>query len=210
MAPPTVKTIDDLETIKVIADERRLSLLRLLEKPKTVKELSAALALPQSQLYYHVNLLEKHALIHVVDTKIVSGIIEKHYQVTAQQFRLRNPMLMGSSITSEESATIFSSVFDEAKEEMQEAFRQAPPRQDDEPPLHPFISRKPIRLTPEQLVTFHGKLDALIKECDALWAENEESPEAAEFSLLVAFFGATCENALDENQEGHDVEVRPS
>lgn len=192
MTRPTFKTIDDLETIKVIADERRLAILKHLAKPTTVKELSAALDLPQSQLYYHVNLLEKHTLIHVVDTKIVSGIIEKHYQATAKQFRLRNPMLMGSAITSEETAAIFSSVFDEAKEEMQEALRQAPPRAENEPPLHPFISRKPIRLTPEQLVVFHGKLDALIKECDALWQENEEVAGVEEFSLLVAFFTATC------------------
>ena len=195
------KTIDDLETIKILADERRLAILRMLAKPKTVKELSTTLDLPQSQLYYHVNLLEKHELVHVVATNIVSGIIEKQYQTTAQQFRLRNPMLMGSSITSEETTAIFSSVFDEAKEEMQEAFRQAPPRKDNEPPLHPFISRKPLRLTAEQLVTFHNKLDALIKECDQLWAENEETPASAEFSLLVAFFATTCSETKGAEHE---------
>jgi len=187
--------------MKVLADERRLALLRLLAKPKTVKELSTALDLPQSQLYYHVNLLEKHMLIHVVATKVISGIIEKHYQVTAQQFRLRNPMLMGDSITSEETTAIFRSVFDEAKDDMQEAFRQAPPRKDDEPPLHPFISRKPIRLTPTQLVTFHTKLDALIKECDTLWTENEEAVDATEFSLLIAFFEATHRGEEEDTEK---------
>lgn len=196
-----VKTIDDLETIKVLADERRLALLRLLTKPKTVKELSAALDLPQSQLYYHVNLLEKHELIHVVKTNIVSGIIEKQYQTTAQQFRLRNPMLMGSSITSEETTAIFSSIFDEAKEDMQEAFRQAPVREEDKAPLHPVIARRPIRLTEKQLASFHAKLDALIKECDQLWAENAESDEVIEFSLLVAFFQSTCAKPDDTDLE---------
>jgi DNA-binding transcriptional ArsR family regulator len=198
---PTVKTIDDLETIKVLADERRLALLRLLAKPRTVKELATTLNLPQSQLYYHVNLLEKHALIHVVETNVVSGIIEKHYQVIAQKIRLRNPMLMGGSITSEETTAIFSSIFDETKEEMQEAFRLAPPRQENEPPLHPFISRKPLRLTPTQLVTFHAKLDALIKECDAWWTANEEVAEADEFSLLVAFFATP---SPDDRNTGND------
>ena len=32
MKLPNVKTIDDLETIKVLADERRLALLRMLAK----------------------------------------------------------------------------------------------------------------------------------------------------------------------------------
>ncbi|MCB0081189.1 MAG: helix-turn-helix transcriptional regulator [Caldilineaceae bacterium] len=199
MKLPNVKTIDDLETIKVLADERRLALLRMLAKSQTVKELSTALDLPQSQLYYHVNLLEKHGLIQVVDTKVISGIIEKHYRTTAHQFRIRNPMLMGSSITNAETTAIFSSFLDETKEEMQEAFRKAPPRTTDEPPLHPFISRKSVRLTHDQLVQFHAKLDALIKECDIRWEENVDT-EAEEYSLLVAFFQA--DSGDKENDHG--------
>lgn len=197
--PAKLHTITDLETIKVMADERRLAILRLLSIPQSVKEISSALDTPQSQLYYHVNLLEKHGLIQVVETQVVSGIIEKRYQKSAEQFHLRNPMLMGDAITTEETTALFSSVFDETKEDLRAAFKYAPPRVADEPPLHPFVSRKPIRLTQEQLVTFHAKLDALIKECDTSMATNQVD-EATTYSLLVAFFQYHDDNDISDDE----------
>ena len=204
MKLPAVKSIDDLETIKVMADERRLVLLRLLVKPQTVKEMAAALDIPQSQLYYHVNLLEKHALIEVVATNVVSGIIEKQYQATAQQFHIRNPMLMGSAISTEETSAFFSAALDEARNELRQAFKNAPPRTLDEPPLHPFVTRKLLRLTSEQLVEFHARLDAVIKEGDRLTAANAPNlppnpaaDEAHEFYLTVAFYQSVDDTPLE-------------
>lgn len=200
MKLPAIKSIDDLETIKVMADERRLVLLRLLVKPQTVKEMAAALDIPQSQLYYHVNLLEKHALIQVVATHVVSGIIEKQYQATAQQFHIRNPMLMGGAISTEETSAFFSAALGETRNELRQAFKNAPPRTTDEPPLHPFVTRKLLRLTPEQLVEFHTRLDAVLKEGDRLTATNtadrppnEHSAEDHEFYLTVAFYQSVDE-----------------
>jgi DNA-binding transcriptional ArsR family regulator len=192
---PSIKSIDDLETIKIMADERRLALLRLLVKPQTVKEISAALDIPQSQLYYHVNLLEKHALIQVVATNIVSGIIEKQYQATAQQFHIRNPMLMGDAISSAETSAFFSAALDETRNELRQAFKHVGPRATTEPPLHPFVARKLLRLTPEQLRAFHARLDTLIKECDQLTAANAVDAPASvanadmqDYYLTVAFY----------------------
>lgn len=41
-----------------------------------------------SKLYYHINLLEKHGLIRIVDTYIKANIIEKQYWVTAYDYKL--------------------------------------------------------------------------------------------------------------------------
>ena len=116
---PTIEdviTIGDIETIRVMADERRLTILNKLQKSMTVKELAELLNCPVSQLYYHVNLLEKHKLIQVVATQIVSGIIEKQYQVTARVFRIRNPLLLGDSMTAEESSTLLAGLLDETSQ----------------------------------------------------------------------------------------------
>lgn len=194
---PKLKIIEDLETIKVIADERRLALLRLLVKPQTVKEISAALEIPQSQLYYHVNLLEKHGLIQVVGTNLVSGILEKQYQATAKQFGIRNPMLMGDAITVEETSAFFTAALNETTRELRQAFQAAEPRTADAPPLHPFVTRKPVRLTREQLKHFHTKLSALIRECDQLTADagTENGDETAqEYYLTVAFYQSVDEH----------------
>lgn len=181
------KTISDVETIRVMADERRLAILEELQKPKTVKELAERLGSPSSQLYYHVNQLERHNLIQVVSTQVVSGIIEKHYQVTARVFRLRNPMTMGDAITPEESSALFAGLLDETKLELQRAFRIFSPLPNNQAPLDPFLTKKEVLLTEEQLREFHARLDELVKECDRLNQINTDS-DATIFGLTVAFY----------------------
>src|SRR5688572_24810596 len=87
--------VTDLETLKVLADPLRLRIRELMGKPTTVKQVAAKLDLPATKLYYHINLLEKHGLIVLVDTRVVSGIIEKHYQVSAQNVRVAKHLLSG-------------------------------------------------------------------------------------------------------------------
>lgn len=86
------RTISDLDTLKILTDPMRLEILRAASfankngRLVTVKELAEELELSATKLYYHINLMEEHDLIEVADTQVVSGIIEKHYQVTAYQF----------------------------------------------------------------------------------------------------------------------------
>src|SRR3712207_1417060 len=82
--PKDIYFISDLETLKVVSDPLRLRILECFRGvPATVKDVAAALDMPPTRLYYHVNQLEERGLIHVVETRVVSGIIEKHYQTTA-------------------------------------------------------------------------------------------------------------------------------
>lgn len=85
--------ITDLETVKVLTDPLRLRILENMHEPTTVKAIAAILDKPATKLYYHVNLMEKHGLIVLVDTRVVSGIIEKHYQVAAHYFRIHHSLL---------------------------------------------------------------------------------------------------------------------
>src|SRR5690349_23081625 len=93
--PKDLLVITDLETVKVVADPLRLQLLNLLrEEARTVKELAKTLHLPQTKLYYHMDLLEKHGLVRVVGTRLVSGILEKRYQAAAYKFSVDHALLM--------------------------------------------------------------------------------------------------------------------
>ena len=67
--------IDNLETLKVLADQLRKRIMEQFDEPSTVKEVARKLGTSPSKLYYHVNLLEEHGLLKVTDTRIVSGII---------------------------------------------------------------------------------------------------------------------------------------
>jgi DNA-binding transcriptional ArsR family regulator len=80
-----VLVIDDVATLKALADPVRMRLVgEMLDRPHTVKEMAAALGVPQTRLYYHVKILEKHGLIRVVSRRTVSGIEERTYQSTAR------------------------------------------------------------------------------------------------------------------------------
>src|SRR5919199_1430804 len=92
--PDDVFFITDVETLKVVADPLRLRILDVLRRgPSTVKHLATELDVPLKKLYYHVNLLETHSLIRVVGTRVISGIIEKQYQVAAHRLSVARSLL---------------------------------------------------------------------------------------------------------------------
>lgn len=82
--PPPIRTVDDVEVLKAMADPTRLAILNALMKPglpvMSVKELAAELDQPQTKLYRHVRQLQAVGLIKVAATRMVSGILEQRYQ----------------------------------------------------------------------------------------------------------------------------------
>jgi DNA-binding transcriptional ArsR family regulator len=111
--------IDDLETLKVLADPLRLRIRELMTEPTTVKQVAEALGIPPTKLYYHINLLEKHNLIVVVDTRIVSGIIEKHYQIAARSVRVARHLLSPGSKEGDASLLLtIGSIFEDTKNDL--------------------------------------------------------------------------------------------
>ena len=186
--------LQDVETIKVFADERRLQIVQLMQQPATVKDISTALQIPASKLYYHINMLHEHGLIRVVQHNIESGIVEKVYQVTARQFKLQNPMLMGDAIPGAAKDTLFSSMLDETRATLGRALRDG--IQDSQtPPRYPFVTKKALRLNEAQLTAFHQKLDALIQETTALAEANADTSDTA-YELTVVFTQNDQQNAL--------------
>lgn len=176
--------LQDVETIKVFADERRLRILQLMQQPATVKDISATLQIPASKLYYHVNMLHEHGLIRVVQHNIESGIVEKVYRVAARQFKLQNPMLMGDAVPGEAKDALFSSMLDETRATLRRVLRED--IQDSQnPPRYPFVTKKALRLNEKQLTAFHQKLDALIQEVTALAQANADTSEPIyEFTVV--------------------------
>jgi DNA-binding transcriptional ArsR family regulator len=86
--------LSDLETLKVLSDPLRMQILEQIGlfndrgQAAAVKQLAETLSIPATKLYYHVNLLEEHDLIRVVETRLVSGILEKRYQIRARKIRV--------------------------------------------------------------------------------------------------------------------------
>ena len=100
-----VRVIDDVETLKVVAESTRFAILELLTAPRSVTELAAALGAPRTRLYHHVELLRSKELVEQVDERRVGALTERVYAPTAHTFRpgpSRNPT--GSLIASTPSA----------------------------------------------------------------------------------------------------------
>ncbi|MEZ4727997.1 MAG: helix-turn-helix domain-containing protein [Caldilineaceae bacterium] len=186
ITPIPEQWLRDVETIKVFADPLRLKIIRLMAQPTTVKAVAEALDLAPAKLYYHVNLLQKHGLIQVVDHNLETGIVEKVYQVTAHQFKLVNPLIAGPEFPEEAADAIFSDMFQAATEGFQRALARRD-KSEGTPPRHPFFSQKAVRLTDAQLSLVHSRLDALMKEVTALAQENSARDEPA-YELTVVFY----------------------
>jgi DNA-binding transcriptional ArsR family regulator len=89
-APGTreVKTVDNVEALRALADPIRLAILSVLMDQRgelpvmSVKELAARIGEPQTKLYRHVKVLEAAGLIKVAASRLVSGILEQRYQAS--------------------------------------------------------------------------------------------------------------------------------
>lgn len=192
-SPIDVFVISDLETLKVVADPLRLQILDLLRgEPRTVKQLNETMQIALSKLYYHVGLLEHHHLIRVTQTRVVSGILEKHYQATAYKLSVDHSLLPSSPPTS--SATMgldvfLSAVLDETRKDIQQSVQEGLIDLIDEAPLERqlYLGRCWARLSPVQVQQFRARLKALAEEFLAL-VPDPDSQELQWYEWLAGLY----------------------
>jgi DNA-binding transcriptional ArsR family regulator len=160
--------INDLEALKFMSDPLRIRLVDLLRQaPATVKQLAAALEAAPRSLYYHINLLERHGLIRVVATRLVSGIQEKTYRATAYLFVY--PDLSpgsGPAATEQAQEMVLSSFFNATLEEMRDSIRAGRIDLGKDAPEGRALcaSWNLLRLTPGQATSLAARMDALLAE----------------------------------------------
>ncbi|HET9222792.1 MAG TPA: helix-turn-helix domain-containing protein [Roseiflexaceae bacterium] len=197
--------ITNLETLKVISEPLRLQLLELLaDEPRTVKQLAGELNMASTRLYYHINLLELHGLIRVTGTRIVSGIIEKQYQVTARRFRVERSLLsLAPSAGDEPLDTLMSSIFEQLRSEIMTSAQRglidfSPDAPRDRGLL---ISRTLGALPAERAAEFYARLEALVKEFDATAADTaNDDPHI--FGLAVVMYPVNPPQFKEEAGDG--------
>ena len=186
--------ITDLETLKVVSAPLRVQILERIGLESetgqltTVKQLSKDLEIPPTKLYYHINLLEKYGLIHIAETKVVSGIIEKYYQIAAKRIRADLHISKNTKIDRNEGMTLaissISTMFDTAKINVERSFQsRLEETQEGEPELVGMLtSQTMLQLSPEQAQDFISRVNALISEFEEI-----ENPDGLTFGLTVLF-----------------------
>src|SRR4051812_37595552 len=187
-SPPVAeRVVSDHETLRALADPLRLRILETMvsraDGAWSVKELAAALAVPQTRLYHHIELLLERDLVRPAGQRLVSGIVETRYRVTALSLRL-DPKLLSSD---EEGATsLVANVLEAARGEILAAVRAHALDAEDLAPDRPLITRGMAKLTPERAGELRERLVALLEEFD-----HDEQPGAVPYGLLLAFYPAT-------------------
>lgn len=182
--------ITTLETLKVFSDTLRQQIIEaLLEGPKTVKQIAAELDLAPTKLYYHVNLLEEHGLIRVTDTRIVSGIIEKHYQSAAYAFEINRPLLTPGQDSGDDAIdAAIDAMIEPIRGDIHRAFKQgAIDMSDDSLPYEKLrMWRATSGLTVEQAAEFYRRLEALVAEFNTLRELNAD--ESQQWGMVVGIY----------------------
>ncbi len=186
-----VHYIGNLDTLKVMTDERRLQMLELLvQQPYTVKQLAGELELAPTKLYYHIKQLEDHELIRVVETQVVSGIIEKTYRARARRFSIDETVLQPNKDTVQAAVNMVSTMFENTLQEIRRSADGGLMLTDDDE--HTFfngeVGKHHFALTKDQAEAFRERYMELIDEFKVL--ENETDPEQPreEYGLLIAYF----------------------
>jgi DNA-binding transcriptional ArsR family regulator len=189
--PLAVRTVDDVDVLKAMADPTRMAILAALMRSRdlpvmSVKELAAELGEPQTKLYRHVRQLEAAGLIRVASTRMVSGILEQRYQASQRDLVLGRGILRGNA---EETTGAMQAILDRFRDGFLAAFlaRQQPPG--DVPAAEeyraPVLFMTDLRISPSKAAELRGRLKQIM---DELNDEQTEDPDGVPVNLLIGCY----------------------
>ena len=187
--PPAVRTVDDVDVLKALADQTRLAILAALMKSRSnrpvmsVKELAAELGEPQTKLYRHVRQLEAAGLIEVASTRMVSGILEQRYRASQQDLKLGSGFLQEHP---DESVNVAQTVLDRWRDGFFEAYQRygaeiAP----GEAYRKPMLIMVDAKVSPAKAAEVKKKLQEIVSD---IGDEGSEDPQGVSVNLLIGSF----------------------
>lgn len=195
--PAQLHTIKDLEAAKAIADPLRLQIIEvLLPKPLTVKQIADKLGLTPSKLYYHVNILEEHEIIRLVDTTIHGNIIEKHYWVSAYNYTVDHEIYnlnVQEPGGKENLIAMALTTLDTVREDFARSIEARAFNLEHGAEPHPrrvITYREVVRIPDEVMESFQARLRALLDEFQTLdkSGDAEVQPWALTVFLYPTFY----------------------
>ena len=152
----------------------------------TAKELAARLHTSQTKLYHHLALLETRGFIVVADTRMVSGIVEKRYQLTAVSFRVDRSLLAGGG--ADEIGPVLDTIFDKARTEILAGQRAGLfDLGADQERRRMGVWATHARLSPASV----RKVQRLVERLADM--DDLEDPDGADYGLVVAFYPRAAE-----------------
>lgn len=184
---PETRFVEDVATLRALAEPTRLAILSALLKPPwptimSVKELATELGTSPTRLYRHVRQLEEARLIKVAETRIVSGILEQRYQASGQDVRFGADLLQRHP---DESLAAFHVLFDEFARGFLKAKDDAARHDDpDAQALKPMMIAADSTVAPEAAAELARRLRAL----NDWFHEQPADPDGVPVNVVFGFY----------------------
>jgi DNA-binding transcriptional ArsR family regulator len=176
-----VAPVQSLDALRALADGQRHRMVTLLmDEALTAKELAERLGIGRTRLYYHLAMLDGHGLIRTVDTRMVSGIVERKYRAVARTFRV-DRALLASQASEAEVSEAQASILDAVANDLRAL--GLPGTQPPDPDL--LVSRTFLRLSDARRLELRMRLCALVEE----YRDADEGGREVEMAL--ALFAST-------------------
>jgi DNA-binding transcriptional ArsR family regulator len=185
--PAADMVITDVEQLKAISDPLRLQILEGMageaRRGWTAKELAERLGTKQTKLYHHLSLLEERGFIRVAATRVVSGIQEKRYQVTAHSFRVDRSLLTGADSEVAMSGAV-DAIFEKARGEIMAGLRSGAINLDPKDPKRHRMGlwASHARLGPASVKRVMRLIEKLAEAGEA------DDPDGTDYGLVVGFY----------------------
>ena len=195
------RIVQDIDTLKALADPARLAILELVmgnyARTWTAKEMAAVVGMPPKKIYYHLGLLEQQGLLQVRATQVVNGIIEKHYGAGQESITFQrgdhpaggDPAVgdparsTGPAASAEEMGQVVTTLFDEVHANILAGLRSGAAVMSREAPNEKrvVVSYTTVGMAPERAGEFRDALLAVVEQFRAAG-----TPEEPAFELLIA------------------------
>lgn len=180
--------VTNIATLRVVSDKLRAQIIDLLRAgPHTVKQLARALNLSPKKLYYHVNMLEQHGLIRVVQTRLTSGIVEKTYRATAYIFLFDKDVFAATNSPGDTTLNpMLAMMFEATQHQLEQSMQDGLIDESSTAPQRRLLAEWSLsRLSPAQAEDFYARLEALLNEFEVL---DEADGERQAYRLFATLF----------------------
>jgi DNA-binding transcriptional ArsR family regulator len=175
---PAVAQVSSLEALRAVSDSQRHRILTLLiREPLTASEIAKRLKIARTRVYYHLDLLEEHGFIRVVEQRQVAAMIERTFRACARHFRVDRRMLASGASESQVSDAQ-ALLLEHAADDL----RAQPSAESAAAPVDVLVSRSFLRLTPERAAALRAALVAIVDQ----YAGAPQ--DGTSYEMALAFF----------------------
>ena len=173
--------IEDLDEFRVVDNPTRQRILHLARHPRSVGELARAMGVPVTRLYYHVNMLEEHGFLQVVEVRKSGAQLERVYRSRKGVIR-PSPALIDRIDDKRKAARVMAGILlDITRAEVETALA----RNLEGDTGVGSVARMVLQLPDDAVADFTRRLEALVEEMRTVAAAHHG--EGAIHSFTYAF-----------------------